>query len=140
MRGVDQEVWTIVTWRACWRIALFWYHDSTVSYLAKTSHPRLWRSYTAHHVFLLERMDPERAAWLRERRDEAAAAKAEGNRLFVAQSYHEAIAAYSVPLETMVEAFVRSPFWMSTYADLSNTGSSRVGSTVIVDVFDLMGG
>ena len=82
-------------------------------------------------------MDLERTAWLRERRDEADAAKAEGNRLFVGQSYHEAIAAYSAPLETMLEAFVKSPLWMNAYMALSTSGST---ATVIVDVFDLMGG
>ena len=61
-------------------------------------------------------------------KDNALAAKADGNRLFTAQAYHDAITAYSIPLDGLMEEFVRSETMMS-----------KIASTIVGDIYDILG-
>ena len=62
------------------------------------------------------------------RRDVALAAKVEGNIHFGEAKWPEAIAAYSRPLDAMMDEFVRSPAMMA-----------RVGSSLVSEIYDILG-
>ena len=68
------------------------------------------------------------ASELQIRKEAAISAKAEGNRLFGEGLYHDAITAYSRPLETMMGEFLCSPAMMAS-----------VGSSLVGEIYDVLG-
>lgn len=76
-----------------------------------------------------EKMGPELIGFLQKRKTSALEAKSEGNRLFAAKAYHEAINAYSVPLQTMMLEFIIK----------CDVMLPAINSVIVSEIYDILG-